>query len=146
MGSFTKFLIFIDYYQKSGSSLPFGKGPFHKYPMRPVCQACNQRPCAVNYYRDGVAHYRRRCETCQRKGKGLAKRKPRWESQGFKKKLTCDRCGFRARWSSQILVYHIDGDLNNAAPKNLKCICLNCVEDLKRTDLPWRPGDIAPDY
>ena len=118
----------------------------HKYTMkRPICQSCNQRPCAVNYYKDGVPHYRRRCETCQRKGKGIAKRKPRWETAGFKKKMSCDKCGFKAKFSAQNLVYHIDGNLNHCEFKNLKNICLNCVEELKRSDLPWKQGDLEPD-
>jgi hypothetical protein len=59
--------------------------------------------------------------------------------------MTCDRCGFKARYASQILVYHQDGNLNNAAVKNLKSVCKNCVEELLRADLPWRLGDLEPD-
>ena len=112
---------------------------------RPLCKACEQRPCAVNYYRDGVAHYRSRCETCQRKGKGIKKRIARWESAGYKKKMTCDRCGFKARFAAQLLVYHIDSNLNNTDVRNLKTVCLNCVEEIKRSDLPWKKGDLEPD-
>lgn len=113
--------------------------------MRPICQACDQRPCAVNYIREGITHYRTRCETCQRKSRGIKKRLARWESAGYKKKMQCDRCGFKARYSAQILVYHVDGDLNNVNLKNLKSICKNCVEAVSRSDLPWRQGDLAPD-
>jgi hypothetical protein len=112
---------------------------------RPNCPVCNQRPCAVNYYRDEVAHYRSRCESCIRKGKKLAKRKPSWESAGYKKKMTCDRCGFRARYSAQMLVYHMDGNLNNCESKNLKSVCRNCEVDLSKSDSVWRPGDLQPD-
>lgn len=112
---------------------------------RPVCQACNQRPCAVNYYKDGIAHYRKRCETCQRKGKGIKAREPRWKTAGYKKKPTCDRCGFKAKHTSQLLVLHVDSNLNNCELRNLKTVCLNCVADLKRTDSTWRPGDLEPD-
>jgi hypothetical protein len=112
---------------------------------RPICQACNQRPCAVNYIKEDVTHYRSRCETCQRKDRGIKPREPRWKIAGFKKKLSCDRCGFKARYSAQILVYHIDGDLNNTAAKNLKCVCKNCVEEVIRSDLPWKKGDLEPD-
>ena len=66
-------------------------------------------------------------------------------SPGYKKKLTCDRCGFRARLASQLLVYHVDGDLNNSALKNLRTVCRNCVEEISRTEVIWRPGDLAPD-
>jgi hypothetical protein len=125
--------------------LPFAQGPGTKYPMRPICQACNQRPCAVNYIREDVTHYRSRCETCQRKNKGIKPREPRWKSAGYKKKPACDRCGFRARFASQLLVYHIDGDLNNATLKNLRTVCRNCVEEIARTEVTWRVGDLEPD-
>lgn len=117
-----------------------------KYPMnRPVCQACNQRPCAVNYHKDSVPHYRSRCENCLRKGKGLKPREPRWKSDGYKKKPACDRCGFRAKHASQLLVFHLDGNLSNSNQRNLRTICLNCTADLKRSKSIWQPGDLEPD-
>jgi hypothetical protein len=113
--------------------------------QRPTCQACGQRPCAVNYVKDDVKHYRSRCETCARKNRGLKKRIPRWEAAGYRKKMTCDKCGFKARYSAQTLVYHMDGNLNNTAPKNLKTVCRNCEVDLAKSDSVWRPGDLQPD-
>ena len=112
---------------------------------RPTCKACYQRPCAINYYNNGVARYRSRCETCARRGRGLKPRVPRWKSAGFEKKLRCDRCGFRARYSAQILVYHVDGRLDNTDIKNLRCVCRNCEVEISKSDLPWRPGDLEPD-
>ena len=112
---------------------------------RPICQACQQKPCGVNYYRDGVAHYRSRCESCIKKGRGLKAPKPRWQLAGYKKKPACDRCGFKAKHHSQLLVLHVDGNLNNSELRNLRTVCLNCVADLKRTDSTWRPGDLSPD-
>ena len=114
--------------------------------MRPICTACNQRLLAINYYKDDVPHYRTRCGVCIRKGRKIKVPKPRWESAGYKKKATCDRCGFKAKYSAQVLVYHIDGNLNNTAVRNLKTVCLNCVVDIKKSDLPWRPGDLTPDF
>ena len=58
---------------------------------------------------------------------------------------TCDRCGFRAKHSAQLLVYHVDGNLKNNNVLNLKTVCLNCSVEIKRVDLPWRPGDLEPD-
>ena len=113
--------------------------------MRPICQACNQRPCAVNYIREDVTHYRRRCETCQRRERGIKPREPRWKSAGYKKKPACDRCGFKARFASQLLIYHIDGDLNNVTVRNLRTVCRNCVEEIARTEVTWRAGDLEPD-
>ena len=117
-----------------------------KYPMRPICTACNQRPLAINYQKDGIAHYRSRCGVCIRKGRKIKTAKPRWELAGYKKKSVCDRCSFRARFSAQLLVYHIDSNLNNYASKNLKTVCLNCVVDIKKSDLPWRLGDLEEDH
>ena len=112
---------------------------------RPLCPACQQRLCAVNYYNNGVPHYRSRCETCIKKGKKIKPPQPRWQAAGYKKKATCDRCGFRSRYSAQLLVHHVDGNLHNCEVKNLKTICLNCSVEIPRADLPWRPGDLEPD-
>lgn len=131
--------------KKTQFTPPFGKGPGTKYAMRPICQACNQRPCAVNYIREDITHYRSRCENCQRRGKGIKPREARWKSAGYKKKPACDRCGFRARVASQLLVYHIDGDLNNATVRNLRTVCRNCVEEIAKTEVTWRAGDLEPD-
>ena len=125
--------------------MPFGQGPSLNIYMRPLCKACDQRPCAVNYHKHGITHYRSRCETCLRKNRGIKKRQTRWEQAGYRKKMQCDRCGFKARYSAQILVYHVDGNLNHVTAKNLKSICKNCVEEVSRSDLPWRLGDLDPD-
>lgn len=112
---------------------------------RPLCRSCLQRPCAVNYYRDEVVHYRSRCENCNRKNRGLKPRKPRWQTGGYVKKMTCDLCRFRAKHGQQILVYHLDGNLDNVDLRNLRSICQNCAIDVARGDLAWRPGDLEPD-
>jgi hypothetical protein len=138
-------LIFIETLKKTAVLNAFGKGPSDKYRMRPICQACHQRPCAVNYIREDITHYRSRCETCARKGRGLKPREPRWKSAGYKKKMSCDRCGFKAKYAGQIFVYHVDGNLNNAGLKNLKSVCRNCEVELSKSDLAWRQGDLEPD-
>jgi len=86
---------------------------------RPICPACQQRVCAVNYYKESVPHYRSRCETCIKKNKKIKPPTPRWQSAGYKKKPACDRCGFRSRYSAQLLVYHVDGSLHNTSIRNL---------------------------
>jgi len=113
--------------------------------IRPICPACNQRLRAVNCYRDGKAYYRSRCEVCIKKNKKIQPPVARWQSAGYKKKSTCDRCGFKAKFSAQLLVYHVDGNLNHCESKNLKTVCLNCIEEIKRSDLPWKKGDLEPD-
>ena len=112
---------------------------------RPLCPACQQRFCAVNYYNNGVPHYRSRCEICIKKNKKIKPPTPKWQLAGYKKKATCDRCGFKAKYAAQLLVYHVDGNLNNNTVKNLKTVCLNCTIEIPRQNLPWKPGDLEPD-
>lgn len=118
---------------------------FHKYQVRPLCKACNKHLAAVNGYHNDKIYYRSRCSSCIRKGKKLPVQKPRWQGSGYKKKPTCDKCGFRARHNAQLVVYHVDGNLNNCELRNLKTICLNCAVAVTRLDLPWKPGDLEPD-
>ena len=113
--------------------------------MRPVCPVCDQRECAVNYHRDEVVHYRSRCENCIRKNRELPRRIPRWQAAGYKKSKNCDRCGFRARYSAQLLVYHVDGRLDNVDVKNLRTVCRNCEIEINRNDFTWKLGGLEPD-
>ena len=113
--------------------------------MRPICPVCNQRECAINYLRADVVHYRSRCDNCIRRNKSLPRRKARWQLAGYKKAKCCDKCGFRARYSAQLLVYHVDGRLDNTDVKNLRTVCKNCEIELARSDSVWRPGDLEPD-
>jgi hypothetical protein len=113
--------------------------------FRPLCLACNQRPRAIAYHTDTRTQYRRLCEHCIKKNKKIKVPEPRWKASGYKKKPTCDLCGFRARYSAQLLVFHIDGNLHNTDVRNLKTICLNCVEEVKRSDSVWKSGDLEPD-
>ena len=113
--------------------------------MRPICSACNQRLCAVNYRKGDSIHYRSRCETCIKKNKKAKPPQPRWQLNGYRKKAACDVCGFRAKFLSQLLVYHIDSNLHNADASNLRTVCLNCVEQVRRNNVTWRRGDLEPD-
>ena len=113
---------------------------------RPQCPSCKQRLCAVNYITEGVRHYRSRCEYCIKRGRRVKPADPRWSLLGYKKKTLCDRCGFRSKYSAQLLVYHMDGNLNNSNLRNLKTVCQNCAIEIKKLDQPWRPGDLEPDF
>lgn len=113
--------------------------------MRPLCEVCKSRPRAIAYHKYGRVYYRSKCSACIRKGRKLKAERPRWQSAGYKKKPACDRCGFRARHPTQLMVYHINGDLNDCDLRNLKTVCLNCIQEITRLDLPWRRGDIEPD-
>jgi group I intron endonuclease len=114
--------------------------------IRPICNVCNQRSRAISYYRpNGKIQYRSRCENCIKRNRSKPPANPRWATAGYVKKIVCERCGFRARWSAQLLVFHLDANLNNTHARNLKTICQNCVIDISKADLPWRPGDLSPD-
>jgi len=114
--------------------------------LRPICNNCNKNYKAINYIRNGVTHYRSSCDECGRKKKKLKPRKSLWIKSGYKKKTHCDLCGFHGVLPSQILVFHIDGDLENINPSNLRSICLNCVEVVKKNHINWRKGDLQVDY
>jgi len=116
-----------------------------KYVMRPICSNCNKLPRRVNYIRDGVRHYRSLCGACSRSKEKLPTPKPRWMSGGYKKKSSCDCCGFRCTYTSQMIVYHINGNLEDISLHNLRTVCLNCVEIVKRTQINWRRGDLQVD-
>lgn len=104
---------------------------------RPICKTCMQKHAGVNYVKNGKTYYRSQCDTCLRLKKKKKPPKPNWSKSGYVKKMTCDRCGFKARWGKQILVYYIDGDLQNTKKNNLRCVCLNCAVDLQKQDVPW---------
>lgn len=114
--------------------------------MRPFCSVCAVRPRAVAYHKYGRIYYHSRCGTCQNKNRRLKVPTPRWQLEGYKKKLACDRCGFKSQHTSQLLVYHIDGNLNNVNQRNLRTVCLNCAADIKRRDISWVRGDIEVDF
>jgi hypothetical protein len=110
--------------------------------MRPLC-TCGHRPAAVNYRKNGKTYYRSLCEACL-KG-GLFAGVPRWYRTGYKMKNTCDKCGFKSPHKEVFGVFHVDGDLNNCRPTNLKTVCSNCQRILHKEGVRWRQGDLVPD-
>lgn len=111
--------------------------------MRNLCKICQERPVAVNYHKEGRIYYRSKCDQCNgRKKPGI----PYWKKAGYKKKTTCDRCGFTSKYLEQFNVYYIDGDLTNCKFNNLKTVCANCQRILHHFKLPWRQGDLTPDF
>jgi len=113
---------------------------------RPMCSVCGKQVCAVNYHKDGVPHYRSKCGACHRQGKRKKPFVPRWKQTGYQKKLTCDLCGFKAKYASQTVVFHINGDLNDATITNLRSVCLNCVVEIDKSESPWKQGDLIRDF
>ena len=111
--------------------------------MRPLCNICKERPCAVNYYKDKKPFYRRKCDGCAR---GTTPSQPRWYQLGYRKKDACEKCGYKSKHQEQFNVFHIDGDLNNCRPANLKTVCANCQRVLHKEGVRWKQGDLVPDF
>ena len=114
--------------------------------MRPICETCNKNLRSINYIRNNITHYRSQCDECRRQRAKLPPRKPNWVRSGYKKKSACDLCGFKSTYTSQITVFHIDGNLENIALVNLRSICLNCIEVVKKKQVTWRRGDLTVDH
>ena len=116
--------------------------------MRPICTTCNaNRLVAINCYKNGKAYYRKTCDTCSRLGKKLKPTPPAWYRRGYRKKPACEVCGFEAALpDSQLLVFHINGDLRNTDNSNLKTVCLNCQQVLRKKKLPWKQAPVVPDF
>jgi hypothetical protein len=110
--------------------------------IRKLCRTCDKRPVAVNYYKQGEAHYRSQCDHCARVAKEGV---PSWYKAGYRKKSKCDRCGYTSQFPQQFNVYHVDGNLRNCRYDNLKTVCANCQRVLHSTDGSWKQGDLTPD-
>ena len=111
--------------------------------MRPMCK-CNARPCAINYHKQGKTYYRSLCEICL--ANGLYTGIPRWQRAGYKMKTQCEKCGYRSTHREVFRVFHIDENLNNCRPTNLKTICCNCAQILAKEGINWRQGDLIADF
>ena len=111
--------------------------------IRSLCKTCGRRPVAINYHKDDKVFYRKVCDHCSRdRGPG----KPRWQLAGYKIKDTCDRCSYTSKYIDQFDVYYADGDLTNCRLTNLKTVCANCQRILHKLKLPWKRGDLRPDF
>ena len=110
--------------------------------MRKLCKTCKRRPTAVNYHKNDKIYYRKECDTCAR----VSVRNDKHLPGSYKKKLKCDRCGFQSKYPDQFDIYHIDGNLKNHVYSNLRTVCANCQRLLLEVGLPWKQGDLIPDY
>lgn len=111
--------------------------------MRDLCNKCKKRPVAINYYKNDKAFYRSQCDHCSR---GRKDGRPLWAFQGYKKKTSCDRCGYSSKYLDQFDVFYVDGDPLNCRYSNLKTVCANCQRILHKLKLPWKQGDLTPDF
>ncbi len=112
--------------------------------MRPLCKACGHRPRALNYYKNDKPYYRTLCEACL--SHGPKAHIPRWQRAGYKPKSQCEKCGFKSPHPEIFSVFHIDGNLDNCRPSNLKTVCSNCSKILAKSGITWRQGDLIADY
>ena len=124
----------LDKYKKKGTK---------KGMNRKLCSKCSKKAVAINYKKDNKIYYRSICDACAR---GTKKENPKWLQNGYKLKNKCDKCGFTSKHSEPFNVYHIDGNLNNCNYRNLKTICANCQRLLHLLNLPWKQGDLIPDF
>lgn len=111
--------------------------------MRPLCK-CGLRPRAVNYKKNNKTYYRSLCESCSQHG--LHHGVPRWQRAGYKIKNQCDKCGFKSPHKEIFRVFHVDENLDNCRPQNLKTVCANCRNVLSKENIRWKQGDLVADY
>jgi len=86
------------------------------------------------------------CGKCLRKKANAKPAVPPWKSSGYRKAKKCEKCGFAARYASQLFVYHVNGNLSDVNRSNLKTICANCQIEVAEAGLDWRQGDLTPDF
>jgi hypothetical protein len=111
--------------------------------MRNLCGQCGVRPVAVNYKKEKRIYYRTTCDHCSKnRSVGVSL----WQRAGYVKKLTCDRCGYQSKYSEQFSVFYIDGNPKNCRYTNLKTVCNNCQTLLHKLKIPWKQGDLKPDF
>jgi len=111
--------------------------------IRNLCKNCQQRPVAINYYKDNKPFFRSKCDHCARQRKDKS---PLWQRSGYKKKSSCDKCGYTSKYSEQFNVFYVDGNPTNCRYINLKTVCANCQRILHKLKLPWKQGDLTPDF
>jgi hypothetical protein len=70
---------------------------------------------------------------------------PRWARAGYQIKNHCEKCGFKSTHREVFRVFHVDSDLNNCRPANLKTVCCNCAQVLGKEGITWRQGDLVAD-
>jgi hypothetical protein len=116
----------------------------NKRMQRPLCPTCHGNPVAINYYSKGKVRYRKQCSSCARQGK-RGRQVAGWLRAGYKKKLTCERCGFKAKHKQQMFVFYVDGNLKNNNWINLKSVCANCRIELQETVNTWVESPLSTD-
>lgn len=111
-----------------------------------ICKTCRKQPVTVNYIRKGKKYYRSQCYYCIKESKQRRTEPEKLlKKSGYKKKNTCDRCGFNSKNTFQMSIYYNDGNNYNVAISNLRTYCSNCAIELK-TNPTARQTDIIADF
>jgi len=113
-----------------------------------MCGSCGIRPAAINYKdKSGKRHYRLRCDACDRTKRKLAPKPTTWQKAGYKKKMVCEICEFKAKYAEQMIVVYVDGNLKNGNWNNLKTVCSNCHISIMKTGTRWTTDTgLKPDF
>ena len=125
--------------------MPFERFKLNKTMTRPLCFVCRANLAAINYYSHGKIRYRKLCSGCLRKGK-KTKEVPGWVRAGYKKKLICEKCNYKAKTPQLIFVFYLDGNLKNNDWSNLRSVCANCRNELHYSKTTWRESPLVADY
>lgn len=97
-----------------------------------ICTHCGKHPVTVNYVRNGRTYYRKICYYCIKESKRLKDQTVQLlKKSGYKKKTTCDRCGFVSKTPEQIRIHFKDQNPYNVSLNNLRSYCVNCVIEVK---------------
>ena len=112
---------------------------------RPICTKCKKKFAAVNYKKGEKVYYSKMCDSCTRNHRHHKNKSP-WSKAGYKKKTTCEKCGFEAKFYDQLEVYYLDGNMINIKHTNLKTVCLNCLTELGHEGWNTKQGDLVPDF
>ena len=113
---------------------------------RPLCTQCKAKPRAYAYKKGSKIYWRRLCDTCNRKKKKLRIGGiTALQRSGYRKKNSCELCGFKVQESLQLNVFFVDGNKNTVAIHNLKTVCANCQRLASVRKLRWKIGDLEVD-
>jgi protein-arginine kinase activator protein McsA len=114
--------------------------------MTKLCRTCNKHPVTVNYVRNGQTYYRKICYYCiKEKKKNKDQAIQLLKKSGYKKKIICDRCGFKSKTPEQIRIHFRDQNPYNVSISNIRSYCVNCTIEVADDPTADR-RDILADY
>lgn len=104
-----------------------GRKPILEDQEQGICILCNTNKQQLGpKSKLGFKKYVKFCTSCLRKKYGIKRKRKKTISYRKYKKLSCERCGFKAVDRCQLDVHHIDRDRKNNNIENLLTLCSNC--------------------